>query len=326
MAAPLGVVAHGDRQRHPRAAGVPGADGGSAVGEPRHAAALLRRVRAALRARRAATGARARHPPRRRRTRRAPARRDRPGYVGSSSRHQCDGNVDPSVPPVLPRNRAFPRSPAARRRLRVGRRVRRQARRHRRGRRLGSATARRDLARRRHVLDDAPRTAVDRRGRFRPPRAKRRDRRRRGTGTPGPPAGQRDLGHRHALDPVGAGGTGARRAGAASDVRVDRGVRRAHARRVVHRGRRDPLGHRIPARGRPPRSPEAANSCRRVPGRRHAVRSTSRGCSSSATGLRSRPWAPTARVERPCSRSSPTGRRSSPRSTPAPSRAVVTAR
>ena len=46
--------------------------------------------------------------------------------------------------------------------------------------------------------------------------------------------GQRDLGHRHALDPVGAGGTGARRPGAASDVRLDRGGRRSHARRVVH--------------------------------------------------------------------------------------------
>ena len=132
VAAPLGVAAHGDRERHPRAAGVPRAAGGSAVGQPRRAAALLRRVRAALRARRAAAGARARHPPCRRRTRRAPARRDRPGNVGSSSRHQCDGNVDPSVPPVLPRTRAFPRSPVARRRLRVGRRVRRQARRHRR--------------------------------------------------------------------------------------------------------------------------------------------------------------------------------------------------
>ena len=132
VAAPLGVAAHGDRERHPRAAGVPGADGGSAGGEPRHAAALLRRVRAALRARRAAAGARAGHPPRRRRTRRAPARRDRPGHVGSTPRHQRDRHVDPAVPPVLPRNRAFPRSPAARRRLRVGRRVRRQARRDRR--------------------------------------------------------------------------------------------------------------------------------------------------------------------------------------------------
>ena len=69
LAASMGVAADGDGERHPRAARVPGAAGGSCDGEPGRAAPVLRRVRAAIRARRAAARARAGGAPRRRRPR-----------------------------------------------------------------------------------------------------------------------------------------------------------------------------------------------------------------------------------------------------------------
>ena len=125
VAAPVGIAAHGHRERHPRAARASGAAGRPGDAEPRRPAALLRRLRAALRPRRAAAGAGAGRAPRRRRPRRPPPRRDRPRHVGRPPRHQRHRHVDAPVPPLLPRDRSVPRSAAARRRLRLGRRVRR---------------------------------------------------------------------------------------------------------------------------------------------------------------------------------------------------------
>ena len=65
-------------------------------------------------------------------------------------------------------------------------------------------------------------------------------------------------------------------------------------RRQVRAGRRDPLGHRLPAGGHPPRSPAPALRARRHPARPAPRRSPTRGCSWSATARRRAPSAPTA--------------------------------
>ena len=98
---------------------------------------------------------------------------------------------------------------------------------------------------------------------------------------------------------------------AAPDVRPDRARRRPLGRRHVRARRRDPLGHRLPAGGRPPRPARAAHARGRDRARarprqragRDDRRSSTRACSWWATGrppAPSAPRAPAARRRWPC--------------------------
>ena len=75
-----------------------------------------------------------------------------------------------------------------------------------------------------------------------------------GPGTPRPAAGQRRQRHRAGAPGAGARGGAARRLRAPADVRPDRARRGALVRRLVRAGRRDPVGHRLPPGGHPPRA------------------------------------------------------------------------
>ena len=125
VAAPLALAEDGDRERHPRAPRLPGAAGRGACGEQGRPPAVLRRLRGGVRPRRAAPGAGDRSTSRRCRSRRATARGDGCRSLGSRLRDQRDRNLDAAVLAALPGTVPIPRPPAARRRLRVGGRVRR---------------------------------------------------------------------------------------------------------------------------------------------------------------------------------------------------------
>ena len=211
---------------------------------------------------------------------------------------QLHRHLDPAVRAALPGRRDLPRRAAAHRRLPGPRALPRPPGAGRRRRRLGHPAARRDRPGRRHRLGDPPAAGVAVR-RLRPRGRPGRGGAGGGPGTPRPPAGQRRQRHRAGAPGAGARGRAAGRLRAPADVRPHRARRGALVRRLVRAGGRDPLGHRLPAGGRPPRAAAAALACTAGSSSTAPPRSPTPGCSWSATGRRRARSAPTGPGARP---------------------------
>ncbi len=118
-------------------------------------------------------------------------------------------------------------------------------------------------ARHRHHLGDPQRAGV-----ARPDRGVRRarcDRPGRGAGPARAGAALGGVRHRHRAAIAGAGSCAPRRLPAAAHVRPDRARRRPLGRRLLRAGRRDPLGHRLQARGGAPGTAGPEDQARRDP-------------------------------------------------------------